>query len=305
MYRHSKLINYSIVGLLVMIGYIAVPSCSRADGSDGIGQQRSAISLGEIGKNANGQTLYNLRSDNADVSELLRMVFNRKGEANYFVGDDIKGTVSLNVRGVTLDDILTLVQTSVPTIKITSGPIVRPTRDLKAIASRIQSQLDLKYITPGQVSALTTGISPDAPLSRLVTLNIPDSNPTTLANALATIEHQTRVSIKLDARVPADVKFIATVTSMPLGSLLDKIAPAAGFGALKWVAMNNYILIAPADRLQVMTGPQVLGSALVCVHCNQPLATIWSYCPNCGQLTQRGMVLPNPVNKSIVPKKPE
>ena len=86
MYRHSKLINYSIVGLLVMIGYIAVPSCSRADGSDGIGQQRSAISLGEIGKNANGQTLYNLRSDNADVSELLRMVFNRKGEANYFVG---------------------------------------------------------------------------------------------------------------------------------------------------------------------------------------------------------------------------
>jgi len=136
---------------------LMLPISLRAVAHDEVGSgqtQRSAVSLSEFGKNASGITTYSLRSDNAPVQDVLRILFSRKGDNNYAVSDTVNGVVSMNVRGVTLDEALTLVQNMTPSIRIVNGIIVKSARDPKEIAARIQAQLDNKYMTPAQSSSL-------------------------------------------------------------------------------------------------------------------------------------------------------
>jgi hypothetical protein len=265
-------------------------------GGDRVLGQKAGFSIVETGKNADGKALYNVKADSADIADVLKAIFLKMGEPPYLIQENVRGTLNFSLKEATLDEILQGVQkASVPPIKITSGKVTTVSRafDAKTAAALIQQRIEdmhdgIGLSGPATLPGAQQGSSP---LDRPVTLNIAYNRPILLSEALLNIEKQTGVSIRLDKNIPTDIRFTATVTHMPLRYVLQNIAPGDASSALKTVVLNDYILIAPTDRLEISRGPNILGSTLLCLKCRQPLSSGWSFCPNCGQTTPRGLLL--------------
>ena len=200
-----------------------------------------------------------------------------------------------------------------PPIKLTPGKSLLVIRDPVYMANllqqRIYSQANGKYIPAnpaiGNASSLNVvnGNQQLQGLQKLINLQIPDDAPIALSAALQIIEKQVGIVFLLDARVSPDIKFIASVSQMPLGLFLDRVAPANGYGSLKWYVSGNRIIIAPSDRLELRSGPNVIGSTFICTQCHSPLGRDWSYCPQCGLITPRGQMAPKKNPQSLPPHK--
>jgi hypothetical protein len=252
--------------------------------------QSRGFSIVETGKDRSGRPLFSVRADNADIADVLKAVYGRMADVQFVIREDVRGTINFTLKDATLEQIVDGVKAAaVPPIKVTPGKVLVVSRefDAAAAAARVRARLDGLPVGGSGLSSL------QGPLDRQVTLSIPENAPITLAAALLELERQTRVPVRLAKGIPGDIKFTATVTRMPLRFVLDNMAPNTGVGALKWVAMPDHILLAPTDRMQLLLGPNVLGSTLPCGKCRQPVSALWNFCSNCGQLTARGQILQN------------
>jgi hypothetical protein len=126
------------------------------------------------------------------------------------------------------------------------------------------------------------GVRP--PLSRLVTLYVPDTKPVRLLEALRAIARQTGAVIRLDADVAQDIQFSGRFTRTPLSLVLDTFAKT---GAFKWFAERDGTLrVAAHDDLLLRRGTwRIAGEA--CAACKRPLDASWRYCPWCGHAVVR------------------
>ncbi len=277
-----------LFGMLLLPVLFALPALAEDDTAQPR-QERSALSLVEVGRSPAGKTLYSLEAYSVDLNTLVTEVLRRTGE-EFSVAQDVAGTVSLVMRRATADDILDAVsRVARPPLRVARGRgIVVAQAEAGGPTSRIGR---FERISPGQRGPL----SPNSPsiadaigvLQAPVTLEIADGKPVTMAEAMRSIEKQTGVAIHLDPRIPANLGFAARVTRTPLVVVLESIART---GALKWTAQpDGSILLAPTDWMRLKLGGAALpaASSMPCSRCGQPLAPDWRYCPGCGQAVVR------------------
>jgi len=273
--RHAPFLATALVVLALM------PSTAQAPSVAGIQQ---SVEVAECGVDASGRQLYALSARGASLDAVLRALLDRAG-TQYSIAQDVTGPVSLQVRDATLDELLDrVVEAARPPIRLVRGPIVRVVRDASRTEGppsgiRVAHPADMPY-PAGPSAAARNGA-----LMRPVTLSIPDSRPVPISEALAAIERQTLVPIRLDPSIPPDVQFSARFVQAPLSLVLDSIAKT---GALKWlVTADGAVLIAPSDHVRILLGNVELART-PCAGCRQPLSTAWRFCPNCGRATGRG-----------------
>lgn len=239
-----------------------------------------AVTVEETGIDASGRRLYALSARSASIDEVLRALLDRSG-AQYSIAQDVTGPISLQVREATLHELLDrVVEASRPPIRIVDGPVLRIVRGAPQASGgvRIASPADLAH-GPGPLGSARNGA-----LLRPVTLSIPDNRPVPIFQALAAIEQQTRVPIRLDSSIPPDVQFSARFVQAPLSFVLDSIAKT---GALKWLlAADGTVVIVPSDHVRILLG-NVEVARTPCVGCRHPLSTAWRFCPNCARATGR------------------
>lgn len=268
--------------------------------ADGPAQGKTpGLTITEAGKSSAGRQLYNLKADGAYVVDVLKQLFAKAGINNYQISAEVTGSVTLDVQGVSADSLIDQVRSAmVPPLYIQSnGRQIFVMRSANAVskAEEIRRRMEAMQggrLAPGIVpNGLTSGLEgayrDSAALEKTVTLNVSDEHPITLSAALQLLESQTRVPIRLDPSLTGDVKFTGTVTRVPLRTVLQNIAPG-GEGSLKWISTPSQILIAPADRMNVVWNGSAIGSNQACQKCKQLLLSTWNFCPNCGQPTRRG-----------------
>jgi hypothetical protein len=279
--------------LFFIVMAVSVPAPSRA--------QVAGLTLTEAGRNASGRPLYDLKAEKADLVDVLKQLFQRAGIGSYEISQEVRQSVTLSAKGATADELIDKVRgATVPPFNIqTNGRTVFVTRSATAVsrAEEIRRRMEsnqfkrMPGLVPGGVVDSVGGVYRDAAaLDRPVTLVVPDDKPITLSAALQAFERQTGVPIRLDRSLSPDIKFLGSVTNVPLRSVLQKLAPGNDDGSLKIVTMPNQIVIAPADRFNVMLNGTAIMSTEGCQKCRQPLHALWSFCPNCGQVTRRGQL---------------
>jgi hypothetical protein len=287
--------SFSLIGLSILIVSCGLPAVAQAPG----------LTITGSGRSANGKPLFDLKAENADVIEVLKQLFSRARLGAYEISPEIRQSVTFSAKGATADELIDKVRNSTtpPLNIVTNGQTVFVTRSANAVsrAEEIRRRMEgnpYSRLTPGIVpsglsEAFAGGYRDAAALETPVSLNVPDDKPISLGALAALLEKQTRVPIRLDAGVPSDVKFTGVLTRVPLRSVLQNLAPGTGEGSLKIVSSANQILIAPTDRFNLMYGASVIGSTLRCERCRASLFSTWSFCPNCGQATKRGLLQPN------------
>jgi hypothetical protein len=309
--------------LLCALFLVACAHPLYADGGDqGSGQTpgivpeaRTGLSIVESGTDQGSNRLYTIRADNVEITDLLKALF-KKTNGELAIDQDVSGPVNLSIRNLPFRDTLQwIVQVVRPPIKIVrKDNIYHVSRDMEAkrdfdakqaaaaIAERMgqgragmgNNGLPLPY-TPGmngtsrlgQNSPLLTGV----PMDRMVTLDVPETKPIPLADALARISTQTRFPIHVDPRVSREVSFAGVITQAPLSLVLQKIADSSG---LKVVANGMQATFYPTDQFTLRVNGLLLGQSPTdtCAKCGQSLAVGWSFCPFCGQASAH--VAPTP-----------
>ena len=258
--------------------------------------QSSGIGFSKSSDAGGAGTRYTLHADSVPVMDLLKVVLSGFGSDQ--IQGSVNGKISLHLRDVTEAELWKAIETSaVPPIKVILGKTNSVIRDPAYVAAQLQQRINAmqagKYssIPLVDTSAFPIDNRQFRGLEKPITMVIPDDAPISLLSALAQFEKQSGVQFALDPRVSGDIKFIASVTRMPLNLLLDRIAPSNGLGALKWFVENGRVVIAPSDRIEVRSGINVLGSTIICLNCHAPLGKEWSYCSHCGQITPRGQMI--------------
>lgn len=265
-------------------------------------EQGSAATITPAGRSVAGKQLFDLKADKADVLDLLKQLFAKAGVRNYEISPEIRQNITLSASAATADELIEKVRSAtVPPVNIlTNGTTVFVTRSASAVSKAEEirrrmeanqnSRLAPSIVPSGLSEAFANGYRDTAALETLVSLNVPDDRPITLGMALQLLERQSRVPLRLDPGVPADIKFTGVVTRVPLRSVLQNLAPGTGDGSLKVVSMPTQILIAPSDRFNLYWNGGAVSSTLSCAKCRQPVLSVWSYCPNCGLATRRGQL---------------
>lgn len=290
--------------LFAIIAFGTLPAVSARAGYDGP-EQTGGISITEAGRDASGQKIFDLKAEGADVIDLLKRLFSRAGVNNYEISPEIRQSVTLSMKGATANEMINKVgaSTSPPLTIQATGRNVVVTRSPNAFSRAEEIRRRMEAIQAGRngIGIVPSGLSDAfggtyrdaAALETPVTLVVPDDRPITLAAALQLMEKQTHVPIRLDPSLPSDIKFTGSVNRVPLRAVLQNIAPGGSEGTLKLIASTNQILIAPADRINVFWGGAAISSMQPCTRCRQPLLATWSFCPNCGQPTKRGLLQGN------------
>lgn len=273
--------------IICVLGPLASPAIGQN------GSRPSALSIVESGLAADGVTpRYSIEANGADIRDVLAAVLRKSGK-EYTINQDVTGPISFVLRDKTLDEILDRLQAAAkPAITITRGDMISVATATAASigdadtpsasqASRagLGSGSRIHTIRPSQAIILPNQV---AALDRRVTLAIPDDQPIALRTALRQIESQTRVPIRLDPRIPADIGLAARFTDTPLSLVLDSIGRT---GALKWqMQLDGSILLAPTDWMLVsVRGVPVWGQpAATCPRCSRPVLPAWSFCPHDG-----------------------
>lgn len=287
-----------------------VPLCADT-GDQGSGQTpgvvpgtRTGLSIVEGGTDRANNRLYTIRADNVEITDLLKALF-KKTNGELAIDQDVSGPVNLSVRDLPFRDALQwIVQVVRPPIKIVRKEnVYHVSRDIdakrefdaKQAASAIAERMGqgrngigntgtLPY-SPGLNGTQRLGASPlltGIPMDRMVSLDVPETKPIPLAEALARISTQTRFPIRIDSRVPREVSFAGVITQAPLPLVLQKIADSSG---LKVVANGMQAAFYPTDQFTLRVNGLLLGQypADTCVKCGQSLAAGWAFCPFCGQ----------------------
>ncbi len=263
------------------------------------GSRPGALSLIEAGFAADGSTpRYTLEANGADLRDVLAALLRKTGK-EFVINQDVTGPISLELRDRTLDEILSyLAKVAHPPIVVKRGDMITVATAPPVVATgeaagakpdaqaarneKAQSgdrgrlavfQANYAQFVPGQT--LTLG--------QPVNLVIPDERPMPLRTVLRQIEGQTRVPIRLDPRVPADVGVAARFTETPLSLVLESIGRT---GALKWqLRPDGSVLITPSDWLLVTVRgvPTWSNPSVSCPGCGRPVLPSWSFCPHDGK----------------------
>ncbi|MEP6754300.1 MAG: zinc ribbon domain-containing protein [Chthonomonadales bacterium] len=282
--------------LVATIGFSPIAALAQTAGNN----QNVGVAFSISGEKGTPDARYTVHADNVDLMDFLRTVAKDLGYPK--VEGAVNGTISIHLRDLAIADLWNNIEVSAnPPVKLSAGKTLIVTRDPAFTAVLLQQRMNAiaagKYLPPnfgtGPGSGLNgVGSQIQTGLMKPVTLQIPDEAPISLSSALQMLERQSGMSIVLDARISTNIKFIASVSNMPLGLLLDRIAPSTGYGSLKWYLSGNRIIIAPSDRLELRSGNNVIGSTIFCTQCHSPLGLDWSYCSNCGLITPRGQMVP-------------
>lgn len=263
-------------------------------------QPSSSISIVEAGKAIDGtQPRYNVEVFGADLGEVLGALL-RKSGSEFSIDQDVSGPITLLVRDATLSQVLDRVRALArPPIEIRQGKVVRVSVAAlpvgQASQGRGQSAISLQNMNSqqarnmmNQMGSQNAGISPLAAFPQQVTLDINESRPARLSDALKLIERQTSVPIRLDPRVPRDIGFCAQFTQTPLSLVLDAISRT---GAFKWqLQPDGSVLVGPSDWLRVQGGAVMAGyPTRSCPQCGRAALPGWTYCPFDGRPLSRAV----------------
>jgi hypothetical protein len=264
----------------------------------------AASSIVEVGKTANGKAIYNIEAHNVDLVAFLKALFEKEGR-ELRIDPDVQGSVdNLVLKNQTFDQLmLDMPSYASGTIRIRTGKITQISRTPANIVAAIQNR---QGTPPGivPVNPSTGFLQPQAlggmndPLARQVTLDIPESAPLNLTQALARLQAQTQVPIRLHPSIPRDVKVSVQMIQVPLRMAINLLTQA---GALKAIQqMDGGIMITPADKIVLTVGNFVLAQQ-PCVRCKAPVGVSWTFCPACGaQLPRR--LTPAPAGAPNTPR---
>lgn len=256
----------------------------------------AALTIIEAGFAADGTTpRYTLEANGADLRDVLSALLRKTGK-EFVIHQDVTGPISLVLKDKTLPDILsTITKITRPQVEIRFGDVITvavapPVMESGNAPVAAQSAPTVSSrVAAIRTSQMQSAVTQVPLLAQPVTLSIPDDRPVALRSVLLQVEGQTRIPIRLDPRVPADVGVAARFTETPLSLVLDSMART---GALKWqLRPDGTILIAPSDWLLVtVRGVPVLGNPSgVCPTCGKPVLPSWRFCPHDGTpLGQRG-----------------
>jgi hypothetical protein len=290
--------RYRFIFFPALAGLIAV---STAPSLAEVGTQavaKPSLVLADSGVDAAKRPVYTITAKSTEITEVLRSVFAKAG-LEYAIDQDVVGPVDVNLKNRTIDEILMQIRdTARPPIKITKGEdkVYRVSRDyaLEEKAAAIQNRMNngggfgSGQMGPAGVrGSQAVNAQLAIPSDKSVTLNIPDNRPIPLSQAIARISAQTGFSIVLDKRVPQDVQFAGSITEASLPTVLQTIADTAG---LRLIVSGTQAVFVPTDHYRIMVNNMMLGqTGIACQKCRQPVWSTWSYCPSCGQATQRGI----------------
>jgi hypothetical protein len=289
-------IRRTIVGPALAWLVVAVAAPVRAE--VGVqGATKPSLVVVDNGVDASKRPVYTITAKSTEITEVLRAVF-AKAAVEYAIDQDVVGPVDVNLKNRTFDEILMQIRdTARPPIKILRGEdkVYRVSRDyvLEEKAAILQNRLNNQGggFGSGQIapSGPRVGQFPGSqvmlPADKFVSLNVPDSSPIPLSQALARISAQTGFPILLDKRVPQEVKFSGSIEAS-LNLALPALADIAG---LRLVMSGGQAVFVPTDSFRILVNNMLLGqTGSPCTKCRQTVWSTWSFCPNCGQITPRG-----------------
>ncbi|HXG24813.1 MAG TPA: zinc ribbon domain-containing protein [Chthonomonadales bacterium] len=284
--------------LILMVALVSLPSEAQKERE---GVRAGAFSIVEAGVSESGAALYHVESNGVEAAELLKALFRKIG-ADYSIDQDVVGPVDLVIREATIEEVFAR-------IKELSRPPINIIRDKKGFY-RVVRVIEKPPVTQQPNFPMfdqQTDYYKALLANRFVNLNVPESRPIPLTEAVRLMQEQTRVRIQVDRRIPRSVQFIGSFARTPLPFALDSIAQTAQF---KVVYTPEGVLLAPTDNFRLLVNGIELGgfpgqAVTTCPRCRGPVGANWAYCAHCGQ-SLAGIVrerIPPVTQKNLRPQK--
>jgi hypothetical protein len=265
--------------LLILLLFAFLSTSAQGDRED---VRAGAFSIVETGTSENGAPLYHVESNGVEVAELLKALFRKIG-ADYSIDQDVVGPVDMVIRDATLEEVFARIkELSRPPIRI-----VREIRENKTFyrVMRVLEKPPIQQSSRASLPEQQADYYKALLANRYVSLNVPESRPIPLTEALRRMQEQTQVNIQVDRRIPRSVQFIGSFARTPLPFALDSIAQT---GQLKVVYTPGGVLLAPTDNFRLLLNGIELGgypgqAMSACPRCQAPIGAKWAFCAYCGQ----------------------
>jgi|GEM_PF-2460796 len=259
---------------------------------------KAYLNIISSGKDKDGVPLYSMQANHADLTKVLATIFTKSGD-QFLIDQDVKGAISFSLTKMPITEILRFVEIAAkPPIHIERGKIIHVSRETtlpRSIPQDIAGGIGGAF---GGYEEAMGKSSPSIPIGasnrNIVNLDVPQSRPITLQQALQRMQDQSHIPISMSNEIPKNVQFSGQITNTPVNVALVAIAKTAGLKVVPW--QNGGLLLTPGNSFRLFIDKVLIGSypdhpLLFCTKCHYPLSPDWVVCPNCGQITPHGYAL--------------